>query len=197
VTRSRFKLLLPTLLSLAGVGLLAGCFVFPTGDKVLDGREASKEVGDSRSKRPIRQDVATRADVLRVLGEPYFISNDGPRPRKIGYSWTASDGYLVAPLCFYADKRIGNRTLLLTFDENDVLRQFWLEKHNPDMLFNYAQFAAPPYGMKQNPKAVPLKSAWQLTGSPAAAGSSAPTPAQQSPATQASPQQKGADANRS
>jgi hypothetical protein len=61
--------------------------------------------------------AATREQVLRVLGTPDYVSAGMAR---IAYSWKGLDGIWLGVLCFQPQEN--RRTLLLTFDENGVLR---------------------------------------------------------------------------
>jgi hypothetical protein len=126
---SKRKLLLPTGLAGLGVWVLVGCVYIPTFGPTVRGRNASGEVGPAGSKKPIRVSASTLDDVIRVLGEPPLATSDR---RVVGYPWSVRNGYLVWPLCFSGDSIYGNRTLVLRFDERQVLRSFEILKQDED-----------------------------------------------------------------
>src|SRR5215204_20189 len=128
----RTRLLLPLALAAIGAWLLAGCIFVPTFDKTIRGKNVSKYVGSQRQKRPLRLHAATRDDVLRVLGEPHYASPDRTR---IAYEWDVRNGYWVWPLCFAAYAQEGRRVLLLTFDEEGVLRTSEGLKNNGNWMY--------------------------------------------------------------
>src|SRR5215204_2121005 len=116
------KTLPPTLLAAAGVWVLVGCIYIPTFDKVVNGADAARQVGGARSKKPLRVDRTTQADVLRVLGTPHFTSTSG---REIAYAWEVQNGYTFWPLCLFSGYPVnGKRTLVLRFHEDGVLRSY-------------------------------------------------------------------------
>ena len=117
----------PAAFMLLGIWLLVGCVYVPTFDKVVTGRNAAKKVGDARSRRPLRVTRSELADVLRVLGEPRFATADR---RVLAYPWTVRNGVAVWPLCLAAYPVKGQRTLVLRFDDRDVLRSFEILKRN-------------------------------------------------------------------
>lgn len=106
------------ILGAAGTWMLVGCIYIPTFNKRVTGRDVSRQVGQADSTRAVRVGRATRADVVRVLGEPTNVSTDG---RHIAYSWTVLNGLWVFPLCFRATPQHETRALVLTFDANDTL----------------------------------------------------------------------------
>jgi len=107
----------PLLLAAAGAWLLVGCIYVPTFNTVVSGKDVSPRVGGERSKRPLRVGGATRSDVVRVLGEPKLVSNDGLR---VAYPWTVMKAVMVS-ICFPALPHQETRALVLTFDERDTL----------------------------------------------------------------------------
>jgi hypothetical protein len=128
---SKRKLLLPTGLAALGVWVLVGCVYIPTFGPTVRGRNASGEVGPAGSKKPIRVSASTLEDVIRVLGEPPLATSDR---RVVGYPWSVRNGYLVWPLCFSGDSIYGNRTLVLRFDEQQVLRSFQVLKQDENFM---------------------------------------------------------------
>ena len=130
--RRRFpKALAPVLLAALGVWLLVGCLYIPTFNRRVSGRDVSPEVGDERSKRPVRVNHATRADVVKVLGQPMLTSYDG---RRVAYHWTTMHALWVWPLCFQAYPENETRTLVLTFDEGDTLSAYQVTTHTENLL---------------------------------------------------------------
>jgi hypothetical protein len=118
---SKRKLLIPIGLTALGVWVLVGCVYIPTFGPTVRGRNAAGDVGSAGSRKLIRVTVSTLADVIRVLGEPPLATRDW---RVVGYPWSVRNGYLVWPLCFSGESIYGNRTLVLRFDEQQVLRSF-------------------------------------------------------------------------
>jgi hypothetical protein len=113
------RLVLPFVLVVAGAFLLIGCIYIPTFNKVVRGVDASKEVGDAKSRKPLRIGHATRADVERVLGPPQYASADGS---EVGYTWVIQRGVWLS-VCFGSEKVTGMRGVVLKFD-GDVLQGF-------------------------------------------------------------------------
>lgn len=92
---------LPILLLGIGLWLLAGCFYLPLPEHVTGHqKDFRKAVGDANSKRPLQVGVATREQVIALLGQPPFYSHDG---RSIAYALTTEGGAWVYPLCFDAE----------------------------------------------------------------------------------------------
>lgn len=112
---------LPVALSSLGIACLIGCIPIPAPRSPTAGRDASLDVGSEDSRRQLRVADATKPAVLKLLGEPYFTSDDG---RSLAYAWSVRNGYAVWPLCFQAFPINGDRTLVLRFDEHDVLRSY-------------------------------------------------------------------------
>jgi hypothetical protein len=116
----------PLLLAAAGVWLLVGCVYIPGFERVTMGKDVSGKVGDDRSSRPLRLGRATREDVVRVLGEPGFVSSTG---RAVAYGWGVTDGYLFNGLCPSMSETFrSSRSLVLRFDERGVLQEYQLLK---------------------------------------------------------------------
>jgi len=124
-------LALPTVLITLGVALLQGCLFIPTFNKVQEGENVTKKIGDSGSRKPIRINRATRADVERVFGPPRAISQDG---REIAYGWRVLEGAWVMPLCFAVDDQRGVRAAILTFDDAGVLRSLRVVKESDSLM---------------------------------------------------------------
>src|SRR5436309_2258543 len=122
---SKRRAVVPTAFLLLGVYLLAGCIFIPTFQLPKDGKDFRKEVGDANSHKPIRPGEATRAYVLQRLGQPYAVSADG---HIVAYEFGATNGYWVWPLCFMAESEHTYYRLRLTFDANDRLLRYDIEK---------------------------------------------------------------------
>lgn len=131
--KRRLRVLVPILLSAWGVGLLSGCLFIPTFDKVIQGEDVAKRVGDAKSGLPVRVGLTTRDDVVRLLGMPHFGSPDG---RQAVYAWKVRNGVFVWPLCFHAYGGFGARGLELRFDEAGVLRQSRVLKQDGNLHVN-------------------------------------------------------------
>lgn len=104
-----------------GVWVLVGCIYIPTFNAVKQGQNHSKQVGDVRSRRPVRIHKATRHDVRRILGPPVAVSKDG---RSALYSWRVRHGYLLWPLCGGGQWHESTRSIELRFDDKGVLTDF-------------------------------------------------------------------------
>ena len=116
------KALLPAVLCAAGVWLLVGCIYIPTFGKVVNGHDAARQVGEARSKKPLRVERTTQAEVLRFLGTPHFTSSSG---LEIAYAWEVQNGYAFWPLCLFSGYPVnGKRTLVLRFHEDGLLRSY-------------------------------------------------------------------------
>jgi outer membrane protein assembly factor BamE (lipoprotein component of BamABCDE complex) len=116
------KTALPTLLAAAGVWLLVGCVYIPTFGRVVHGKDVSKTVGGEGSRAALRPGEATRDDVLRVLGKPYYAESTG---HALAYNWRVQQGFFWYPLClFAADGIYGERTLVLRFNDDGLLRSY-------------------------------------------------------------------------
>jgi hypothetical protein len=126
------KALLPVLLTAAGVWLLVGCVYIPTFGRVSQGSDASRQVGNARSKKPLQVSRATRDDVLRVLGTPRFTSSSG---LEAAYAWEVQNGYTVWPLCLFSGYPVnGKRTLVLRFGGDGVLRSSQVLKSDANVI---------------------------------------------------------------
>ena len=124
------KFVLPALMTLAGAWLLVGCIYIPTFGRVVGGKDVSKQVGGERSKAPLRPGSATRDDVVRVLGQPFFTESKG---QALAYTWKIQHGFVSYPLClFQGDAIYGQRTLVLRFDDAGVLRSYDVLKWDAD-----------------------------------------------------------------
>ena len=135
------RLLAPLVLIVAGVWVLVGCVYIPTFGTRMAGKDVAKSVGHADSRKPIRVSRATVADVLRVLGEPPFATDDR---RVFAYPWTVRNGIAVWPLCFAAYPVRGQRTLVLRFDTEDVLGSFEvLKRDEPAVNLYYNQKMLP------------------------------------------------------
>lgn len=119
------RVALPVVLIALGVAALSGCLFIPTGDKLVSGRDVADDVGDAKSKRPVRVGTATRDDVIRVLGQPEYATESRDR---VLYTWRVHNGVWFYPLCFKADPNFGMRLIELSFDDAGVLRGFQLKR---------------------------------------------------------------------
>ncbi len=105
-----------------GLMVLGGCYFFvPRFNATIQGKDVSSEVGDSKSKRPLRVGIATRQQVEALLGPAAYRDESGHR---LGYSWTVCNGTWIYPFCFQGFDQDGTRGLLLEFDQNDILKDF-------------------------------------------------------------------------
>lgn len=129
----RLRVLVPIVLSGWGFGMLSGCLFIPTFDKVVDGENVAKRVGNAESDRPVRVGQTTRDEVVRVLGLPSHASPDG---RLAVYTWKVRNGLIVWPLCFQAYSQFGARGLELRFDPTGVLLETRLLKHDGNWYVN-------------------------------------------------------------
>jgi hypothetical protein len=125
--RRRVRLLAPLMLIVLGTWLLSGCVFIPTFGVTTKGRNAASEVGEKFSWSKLKTNRATMSDVVRVLGAPPYASADG---RQLAYTWQALNGWWVWPFCFTAQSDHSYRTLVLTFDEGQVLRDYKVLKDN-------------------------------------------------------------------
>jgi hypothetical protein len=131
--RHRLGLLLPLVLASIGVGLLVGCIYIPTFGAAVSGRNVAKQVGDARSRKPVRVGTSTRDDVLRLLGAPQASKADGTG---VAYMWSVRNGVAVWPLCFQAESIIGYRTLVLRFDEAGRMKSYEVLKSDTPVVLN-------------------------------------------------------------
>lgn len=129
--RHCIRILPPLFLIALGLWLLSGCIYIPTFDSVKQGRNASKEVGDARSKKPLRVGLASRDEVLRILGQPPLITEDRS---KFAYTWEVTRGVWIMPLCFDTRSIEGHRMLVLSFDSAGILRDFGVKKSDERVL---------------------------------------------------------------
>jgi hypothetical protein len=123
--RPPLRVAVPAVLIALGVAALSGCLFIPTGEKVVSGRDATADVGDAKSKKSVRVGRATRADVVRVLGEPEYATESRDR---VLYTWRVRNGVWFYPLCFKSDPNFGTRLIELRFDNAGVLRGFELKR---------------------------------------------------------------------
>ena len=118
----------PVLLAAAGVWLLVGCVYIPTFGRVVRGKDVSKTVGEEGSRAALRPGEATRDDVFRVLGRPYYEESTG---HALAYNWRVQQGFFWYPVClFAADGIYGERTLVLRFGDDGVLRRYEVFKND-------------------------------------------------------------------
>ena len=131
MSHRRTRLVIPLALTAAGLWLLAGCVYIPAFGPTVEGKNASKSVGSKGSRKPVRVGRATRADVVGVLGEPRAATSDR---RVLAYTWVVRNGYTIWPLCFAGYPVNGNRTLVLRFGEDGVLRSFEVLRLNDPVI---------------------------------------------------------------
>jgi hypothetical protein len=80
--------------------------------------------------------------VLRVLGEPYYAESTG---HALAYNWRVQQGLFWYPVClFAADGIYGERTLVLRFGDDGVLRSYEVFKNDQER----SPLATPPQGMQ-------------------------------------------------
>jgi hypothetical protein len=125
VNAMRPRLLLPIGLTVMGVALLTGCIYIPQFDRVIKGNDASRAVGDPKSKKPLVTGNATIHAVLEKLGAPAFVD---PSRRRLGYRWRTLSSVTVWPLCAWVSPDESASTLVLQFDASDTLFGFYVEK---------------------------------------------------------------------
>ena len=77
--RFGFGILLPSVLIVAGLLVLSGCFFIPTFNTTLQGTNVGSQVGDARSDRPIRVGLATRAQIIAMFGNPPYNDDSSKR----------------------------------------------------------------------------------------------------------------------
>jgi hypothetical protein len=121
---ARPPLLLPIALVALGVAILAGCIPLSGGGSVIQGKDASKSVGEAGSKKPLQKGNATLGQVLDVLGRPTFVD---PAGRRLGYRWRTLNSS-VWVLCAGVIHDESTATLVLQFDPSDRLVSFSVEK---------------------------------------------------------------------
>ena len=122
----------PLALISVGISLLSGCLFIPTFNRTLEGTDASAKVGDAKSRKPLRVGSATRDDVIRLLGAPQHISEDGS---VVAYTWKVLNGVWVWPLCFTAENEEGARALILRFDQANMLRGFSISSRDGNIVY--------------------------------------------------------------
>ena len=136
-------ILLPSVLILAGILFLTGCFYVPTFNITSKGTNVAAKVGDANSRRPIRVGFATCEQIIRMFGEPPYRDASGNRIR---YSWSVKNGIWINPFCFASEDQIEDRGIELDFDERGVLRRFFLvpaTKHYGGVTLALMQYGPP------------------------------------------------------
>jgi len=123
--RVPLRVAVPAVLIALGVAALSGCLFIPTGEKVVSGNNVAANVGDAKSKKPVRVGSATRADVVRALGQPDYAT--ASRDRAV-YTWRVHNGVWFYPLCFKSDPNFAVRMIELSFDNAGILRGFQLKR---------------------------------------------------------------------
>src|SRR5688572_23996822 len=86
---------------LCGVlGFSTGCFYLPLPKSLAEKGITDPEplIGDEKSQRPIQPRLATRQQIVQLIGEPDRQSPDG---RSLGYLRKYNGGAWVFPLFFY------------------------------------------------------------------------------------------------
>lgn len=131
MTPAHRRLVAPLLFIVVGVWLLTGCVYIPTFGRRVSGIDATRYVGPAHSSKQLCMDRATRDDVLRVLGRPYYISSD---ERAVVYWWRIQNGLTVWPLCFGGYPVYGERTLVLRFNTDGRLESTQLLKSNANVI---------------------------------------------------------------
>lgn len=102
------------------VACSAGCFYVPLPRTPVDSRSPDPPdlIGEPGSDKPIQPNLATRQQVVRLIGEPDRQSADG---KVLGYSRQYKGGAWVAPLCFYGWRQRVDVAYRLEFDAQDIL----------------------------------------------------------------------------
>jgi hypothetical protein len=116
--------LVPLALIALCIWLTSGCIYIPTFNMTATGKDATQSVGNAGSKMKITPG-ATRDQVLRVLGKPFFSTSDG---QYLVYSWERRKGILIWPFCFQASVEDQSYAMLLEFDPQGLLSSFDLQK---------------------------------------------------------------------
>jgi outer membrane protein assembly factor BamE (lipoprotein component of BamABCDE complex) len=75
-------------ITIAAATIAAGCIALPTDYRAADSRE---NVSAKTSVR-LQPGVTTIEDVLLLLGEPEYVSDDG---RRIGYAWARVNAIII------------------------------------------------------------------------------------------------------
>ncbi len=112
--------LLPVLPLLVVLTACTGCFYVPLARSAVDKESVDPPtlIGDADSKKPIQPNLATKQQVVKLIGEPDRVSGDG---RVIGYSRQYKGGAWVAPLCLYGWRQRVDEAYRLEFDSQDIL----------------------------------------------------------------------------
>jgi hypothetical protein len=135
------KRILPVALIVMGLLLLSGCFFVPRFNPVISGTDVTDKVGDANSSRTLRVGNVSMDQVIDLLGPPQYASLDGHR---VAYTWTVLNGDWVYPLCFAAQPQTGGRALELTFDQNNMLEDYHLNKVDGSWQLMSSSFQFPP-----------------------------------------------------
>ncbi|QOV90505.1 hypothetical protein [Humisphaera borealis] len=98
----------------------AGCFYVPLARSPVDKQSVDPPtlIGDGESKKPIQPSLATKQQVVRLIGEPDRVSADG---KVLGYFRQYTGGAWVAPLFLYAWRQRVDEAYRLEFDAQDIL----------------------------------------------------------------------------
>lgn len=121
----------------------AGCVYvpLPRTPVMKDAVDPPTLIGDADSKKPIQPNLATKQQVIRLIGEPDRVSPDG---RVLGYTRQYKGGAWVAPLCFYGWRQRIDDAYRLEFDAYDVLiRHRSLDAVAPDAFLASGYAPAP------------------------------------------------------
>lgn len=102
-----------------GVWMLSGCIYVPMfGRPLAGGKNVSKQVGDAKSKKPIRIGKSSAGDIIAKFGAPYAQSADG---EVLVYTWKSQNGVTIWPLCFAVEGVDKWSSLVLRIDERGIL----------------------------------------------------------------------------
>ncbi|MFT3787124.1 MAG: hypothetical protein QM770_13310 [Tepidisphaeraceae bacterium] len=131
--RQPLSLLFPIAITTMSLAWLSGCIPIPGNYARVDGlKRTETQIGDERSKKPIRTDVSTKADIEHLFGPPSGKSADG---RLWCYAYTVHSGGTLWLLCGYFEHDhetnpayltaygSANRYVYLEFDSDGVLRR--------------------------------------------------------------------------
>jgi hypothetical protein len=137
--RFRFLLAIQAVVALSLFWLLLGCFYFPTFGVRMNKSQPDfrDKIGDEKSKRPIRPGAVRKEDVIRILGQPQFASDDGSA---IAYALDTERSAWVWPMCFTAvPAQTRTYGLRLSFGDDGVLNKWKLvQSDQSQVIFGYA-----------------------------------------------------------
>ncbi len=119
---------LPFVLIVIGLWLLSGCIYVPMFNHTIGGKDATKYVGPSDSNAKLRVGLSSRSAVIRVLGKPFFATDDH---RYVVYSWRKRKSSQIWPLCFTIANDDTAYAMTLEFDALNQLVASRVEHRDP------------------------------------------------------------------